>query len=118
MVNQEPGDEVDQIIVGMQSLVDNNRTNLHVNTVIENEFASVSGGVFQSVFDRPRDEMADNISFDIREKLQEANKSIHEVMFKLSRVIDKGSNVPLLENNSSQVFTVYYGIPTLCRVDV
>jgi len=45
--------------------------------------------------------MVDNISYDIREKLQEANKSIHEVMFKLSRVIDKGSNVPLLENNSS-----------------
>lgn len=101
MVNQEQVEDVEQIIVGMQSIVESGKSNLHVNTLIENQIASVSGGFFQNVFDQPRDVVADKSSLEIREKLKEANKSIQEVMYKLSRVIDKGSSLPILDINTS-----------------
>ena len=54
----------------------------------------------------------------MKEHIQQTRKQIHEVLYRLSRVVDNGTSIPLVENNSTQVFTVFQGIPTCCRVDL
>jgi hypothetical protein len=46
-------------------------------------------------------------NLNIKEQIQNTKKHIHEVLYRLSRVVDNGTSFPLLENNTPQVFAVF-----------
>jgi uncharacterized protein YccT (UPF0319 family) len=55
---------------------------------------------------------------DIKTKMNEASKSFHEVLYRLNKVIDKGSNLPTLLPEIPQQITVFQGVPTVLRIEL